>query len=164
VKTGRVALRLSIATALSCFAVGCSSLWVRRAPAPNPVEVRKLTAEFTSDSQGEFRVGFSVRNPGTGPGKVRGIAWELWLYNQWFAAGTSALQQALPATPTQEFEVILPVFFPRSTTLPEVTQVRVAVRGTLEGQWDGSEKTFAFERSLIVPVKNAPSLNQDDEL
>jgi hypothetical protein len=164
VKLGTVALRRSIAAFFSCFAVGCSSFWVRPAPAPNPVEIRKLTAEFTSDSQGEFRVGFSVRNPGTGPGSVRGITWELWLYNQWFAAGTSALQQALPAAPTQEFEVVLPVVLPRSPTLPGVTQVRVGLRGTLEGKWDGSGKTLAFERSLIVPVKNAPSPNQDDEL
>jgi len=164
VKIGRVVLRLSLATGLSCVVVGCASLSARRAPAPNPVEVRKLTAEFTSDSEGEFRVGFSVRNPGTGPGSVRRITWELWLYNQWFAAGTSALQQALPASATQEFEVVLPVFFQRSPTSPEVTQVRVAVRGALEGQWDGSEKTFAFERSLIVPIRNAPSLKQDDEL
>lgn len=146
------------------MAVDCASLSARPAPAPNPVEVRNLTAEFTSDSEGELRVGFSVTNPGAGPGSVRRITWELWLFNQWFAAGTSTLQQALPASPTQEFEVVLPVFFQRSPTSPEVKHVRVAVRGALEGQWDGSEKTFDFERSLIVPIKNAPLLNQEEEL
>jgi hypothetical protein len=96
-----------------------------------------------------------VSNDERGSGQVQRLDWELWLQGRWFAAGTRAMNEALPHG-RDALSVELPVVFRRMVVQQGAVPLEVGVRGALEVELAGSDVRLPFQRTLSVVSQGAP--------
>jgi hypothetical protein len=123
------------------------------------VRVEGVRAQFTAGDRGEFEIDFALENPTGIAATVSGIEWEVWLGGRWFAAGTLALSEALPAQGSHSFKVMLPVVFRRSgAASAEPTSIEIGVRGRLTLAAGGHVHPLAFQDRRRIVAANVPSI------
>jgi hypothetical protein len=121
--------------------------------------VEAVHARFTSGDRGDFDIEFALQNPTGVAAVVTGIDWEIWLGPRWFAAGTLALSEPVPAQGAHSFKVALPVVFRRSGTgSPEPTSIEIGVRGQLTLDAGGQVQPLPFQDRRRILAENVPSL------
>jgi hypothetical protein len=123
------------------------------------LRVEEVRARFTPGDRADFEIDFAVENRTGAAAAVTGIQWEVWLGGRWFAAGTLALSEAVPAREVRRFTATLPVVFRRvASDRPEPTSIEIGVRGHLLFGADGHVERLAFQDRRRIDAANLPPL------
>ena len=125
--------------------------------AEGAVRIEAVRAQFTPGDRGEFDIDFAIQNPTGVAAVVSGIDWEVWLGRRWFAAGTLALSEPVPARGSHSFRVLLPVVFRRSgADSAEPASIEIGVRGRLALDAGGQVQPLPFQDRRRILAANVP--------
>jgi hypothetical protein len=125
--------------------------------AQGAVRVDGVSARFTPGDRGDFEIEFTLQNPTGVPAVVSGIDWEVWLGGRWFAAGTVALSEPVPAQGAHSFKAVLPVVFRRAGAgSSDPASIDIGVRGQLTLDARGRVHPLPFQDRRRIVAANVP--------
>jgi hypothetical protein len=145
------------------WGAGCRPFVVLPAKEVPPVQVRSVGASFSSENHAELKLSLLVPNPTLVVGEAVQVSWELWLQGRWFAAGTRALHEPLPATQTRELSLSFPMAFRTLTVTREPTPLQVGVRGSIDARFGNEHRELSFEDGRRVVTDGAPVFAPTEE-